>query len=875
MVHTTCNIRRPACLAILVAIVLFSRLRAEEPFDYFRNNWNVIGLKDYQRGTRITPDNRLMLADKATVRLRFGEKLAPLSRKQNKLALDGWLPVFSITAAEGPVRYDFTLWATPLPDAKDWKKAFEWPTEGENFLNWIVVKATNTGKESAEAKAKVEPIGRPGAAANVVTWSLAPGTSAEGVVRIPFQPVPKAAAFDKEDPKLWLQRTVDYWQGVMAEAAHIEVPCRKATEALLAAHVCQLIANDHGEVHGGEGFYDHFYIRDGAYQVMELEEAGMWDAARKAVELYLVRQRPDGRFESQKGQFDANGQAPWVLWQYYKITGDRQWIERVYPQMRRAVDWTMKARREAPADSPYAGVLPNAVADGEYLWDGKQHILGYDFWNLRAMLLTADAARVLGKTEEADELLREAELYRQAIDAAWKRTGLPHFPPSWEKRGTHWGNTETLWPTEIFADDDPRVIALIKEVRENHGGGYVEGTIRWLGAWPDCIHPYMGAYTTMASLVRGEHEQVIEDFYWYLLHSTAAHAFPEGIFYKRRFAWANTIPHVTGAANYALMFRHMLIHERGDELHLLRAVPDWWLDDGKKIRVKRAPTHFGEMSLSVRGTATGVQVSLDPPKRQPPKRIVLHLPKSRPLAGSLDGVEVAVRSDQKKRWDFPAVVKLYQAFDRPLNRPIPGLIKLPLDSAVGRDRCRMLDLTAAANTDPFTAPFGVPKPGKFLFTGMPVGVQTIGGVPFQIIDPAKNKGRGLVVLHSPKAPTNRKWPRQIEIPVKQQGKRLFFLGNVHGWSSHDPGTGPWGAVAEYVIHYADGQTQTVPLVTGRTADEWARPGDADEVFVGLRGDPWHLNVLGVTLRNTPIEKIVFHDLGTPAAPVLAAVTLEK
>ena len=82
-------------------------------------------------------------------------------------------------------------------------------------------------------------------------------------------------------------------------------------------------------------------------------------------------------------------------------------------------------------------------------------------------------------------------------------------------------------------------------------------------------------------------------------------------------------------------------------------------------------------------------------------------------------------------------------------------------------------------------------------------------------------------------------------------------------------------MAEYVIHYADGQTQTVPLVTGRTADEWAMPPEADEVAVGFRGEPWHLNVLGVTLRPVAVEKIVFRDLGTPAAPVLAAVTLEK
>ena len=98
--------------------------------------------------------------------------------------------------------------------------------------------------------------------------------------------------------------------------ARIEVPCQKATQALLAAHVCQLLASDHGVLHGGEGFYDEFYIRDGAYQMLEIEEAGLIDAARKTMAAYLRAQRPDGRFETQTNQFDANGQALWVLWQF-------------------------------------------------------------------------------------------------------------------------------------------------------------------------------------------------------------------------------------------------------------------------------------------------------------------------------------------------------------------------------------------------------------------------------------------------------------------------------------------------------------------------------------------------------------------------------
>ena len=36
----------------------------DAPFDYFQNSWNVIGLKDYNDGTRITPANELLLAHK-------------------------------------------------------------------------------------------------------------------------------------------------------------------------------------------------------------------------------------------------------------------------------------------------------------------------------------------------------------------------------------------------------------------------------------------------------------------------------------------------------------------------------------------------------------------------------------------------------------------------------------------------------------------------------------------------------------------------------------------------------------------------------------------------------------------------------------------
>lgn len=317
------------------------------------------------------------------------------------------------------------------------------------------------------------------------------------------------------------------------------------------------------------------------------------------------------------------------------------------------------------------------------------------------------------------------------------------------------------------------------------------------------------------------------------------------------------------------------MHEQEDELHLLPAVPDWWLEEGQTVRVERAPTHFGSISFSVRGTSRGVELQWSAPERRAPRRVILHLPETRELLNVVEDLQVVYRRSQSRRWDFAAVVKEYGDVQP---AELPGIVAFPLEDPPALDNCETLDLSAFANTDPFQAPFGVSQPGKFLFTGLRVGPQVVTGIPFSILDPGTNGGRGLIVLQGGDARgAAAKFPREIAIPVNKQGKRLFFLGNVAGWTSADPGVGDtWRSIAEYVIHYTDGQTQTVPLVLDHTVDDWAgNPGTALQSYVGLQGDPWHLNVACAELRPVPVRQIVFRDLGTVSAPLLAAVTLER
>src|SRR3989304_6070278 len=100
MTHLVCLMLRAAAAAMLAVLVMACPLRAGEPFDYFRNSWNVIGLKDYKDAARIDPQNDLLLADKDKLRLRFGRRLARLSGRQVKTLMHGWMPIVFFRAAE-------------------------------------------------------------------------------------------------------------------------------------------------------------------------------------------------------------------------------------------------------------------------------------------------------------------------------------------------------------------------------------------------------------------------------------------------------------------------------------------------------------------------------------------------------------------------------------------------------------------------------------------------------------------------------------------------------------------------------------------------------------------------------------------------------
>jgi len=96
---------------------------------------------------------------------------------------------------------------------------------------------------------------------------------------------------------------------------------------------------------------------------------------------------------------------------------------------------------------------------------------------------------------------------------------------------------------------------------------------------------------------------------------------------KRGEGWdALRQPHEHSNSRVIAMVRIALLLEEGGALHVLPGTPRGWLEPGKVIEVRNAPTCFGEVSVRAEAERGGGEIRyvIDPPARKKAS-IVLHL----------------------------------------------------------------------------------------------------------------------------------------------------------------------------------------------------------------------------------------------------------
>lgn len=87
------------------------------------------------------------------------------------------------------------------------------------------------------------------------------------------------------------------------------------------------------------------------------------------------------------------------------------------------------------------------------------------------------------------------------------------------------------------------------------------------------------------------------------------------------------------------------------------------------------------------------------------------------------------------------------------------------------------------------------------------GIVKFYGVPFNIIDPAKNNGKTMITMKSGWK-TGPNFPEDVKIPINKKAYALYFL-HASSWGATKWGM---GASRRYEVVYTDGSVERIPVI---------------------------------------------------------------
>jgi len=191
-------------------------------------------------------------------------------------------------------------------------------------------------------------------------------------------------------------------------------------------------------------------------------------------------------------------------------------------------------------------------------------------------------------------------------------------------------------------------------------------------------------------------------------------------------------------------------------------------------------------------------------------------------------------------------------------------------------RFRTVDLRGAANVHSNSGRglFLSPAHAAEVFPFPRYGAYAVRGVPFEVIDPAQNGGKNLLILRGgpPKALANG-YPTAVTVPVGFRCRALHVLGGVGGWAH--PFNSDRRPAAILRLRYDDAPTQEIQWVNGEQLADYNGktdvPGSAPALELGGR----QLRLIRIAAN--PGSKLVRIEIAATAsivAPVVAAITAE-
>ena len=377
-----------------------------------------------------------------------------------------------------------------------------------------------------------------------------------------------------------------------------------------------------------------------------LDQVGLHREAGDGYQMCLEQQSEDGNWACPKGWghlfWGTSGFKTWTAMEHYRLTGDKDYLEQVYPRMLASSRFQeqMRARTRVMVDGQKPltyGLMPRGMGDCG-LKDGDDLygvFLPHNMWAVYADSVALGAAKILGRDKDVEELTKIYETARADLLTALDRGAIQADGYRWipgvagKTCGSRWGALNAVYPCRILAPDDPLAEGTLRHLRSQMSPGGLPLNTGWMpnGLWVAIALDNLAE----THLVRNEGDEAAD-----LLYATLNHATP-------LYSWCEERGPTPGAAETSGDRQHLwtpvsVVRELRDsyafewdgDLHLARGLHRDWIASGQPVGIADAPTHFGEVSFQMRYDAAARElrghVALKPRKHcAEAGKIALHL----------------------------------------------------------------------------------------------------------------------------------------------------------------------------------------------------------------------------------------------------------
>ncbi|TXH67450.1 MAG: coagulation factor 5/8 type domain-containing protein [Lysobacteraceae bacterium] len=492
-------------------------------------------------------------------------------------------------------------------------------------------------------------------------FRLAPGESREVSLSVPL--TGEALCTNDCDVRQRQDLVAQSWRRTL-DRVRLKLPesGKPLMDTLRTSLAHQLISRIGPRLQPGTRSYARSWIRDGAMIAEGLLRMGREDTVREYLDWYAPYQFDNGKVPccvDDRGsdpvpENDSHGELIFAIAEYARFTGDRDFLQRMWPHVAGAFGYmeTLRASERTEAnralDPAFYGMMPVSISHEGYSAK-PMHSYWDNFWALRGYKDAVWVAQQLGRGDDAVRMARARDEFRADLHAsllaAARRHGIDYLPGAAELGD--FDPTSTTIALAPGGEQSHLPQALLHGGFERYWREFVQ---RRDGQreWKDYT-PYewrnVGAFVRLGWRERAS--EAVRFFFddraprgWNQWGEVVSRT-------PRKPFFLGDLPHAWVASDFMRSALDMFayLRESDDGMVLAAGVPaDWLTGDG--IEIDGLRTQYGELAYALRSDGKRLSLTLRETTRLPPGGAILPWPfaDARPGRTFIDGAPAMWRN---------------------------------------------------------------------------------------------------------------------------------------------------------------------------------------------------------------------------------------